>query len=108
MPAVEKGFKDRVVQGVIAGYQVQDVCVEVHFGKHHPVDSNEQAFKTAASMAFRNVFREAKPALLEPIVKIEVTVPSANVGDINSDLSGRRGRPPGNRFRRRRHADRHR
>jgi elongation factor G len=95
MPAVEKGFKDRVTRGVIAGYPVQDVCVEVHFGKHHPVDSNEQAFKTAASMAFRNVFQEAKPALLEPIVKIEVTVPTDNVGDINSDLSGRRGRPLG-------------
>ncbi len=92
MPAVEKGFRDRLERGVIAGYKVQDVCVEVHFGKHHPVDSSEQAFKTAASMAFRNVFQQAKPALLEPIVRIEVTVPMANVGDINSDMSGRRGR----------------
>ncbi len=92
MPAVEKGFKDRCTRGVIAGYQVQNVCVEVHFGKHHPVDSSEQAFKTAASMAFRNVFQQARPALLEPIVKIEVTVPGANLGDINSDMSGRRGR----------------
>ncbi|HUT10707.1 MAG TPA: elongation factor G [Thermoguttaceae bacterium] len=92
MPAVEKGFKDRLERGVIAGYRVQNVCVEVHFGKHHPVDSSEQAFKTAASMAFRNVFQQAKPALLEPIVKIEVTVPGANVGDISSDMSGRRGR----------------
>ncbi|MBN2216980.1 MAG: elongation factor G, partial [Pirellulales bacterium] len=92
MPAVEKGFRDRMERGVVAGYHVQDVCVEVHFGKHHPVDSNEQAFKTAASMAFRNVFQQGKPALLEPIVKIEITVPSANVGDISSDMSGRRGR----------------
>lgn len=92
MPAVEKGFKDRCQRGVIAGYQVQNVCVEVHFGKHHQVDSSEQAFKTAASMVFRNVFQEAKPALLEPIVKMEVTVPSSNVGDISSDISGRRGR----------------
>jgi len=92
MPAVEKGFKDRIERGVIAGYRVQDVCVEVHFGKHHAVDSSEQAFKTAASMVFRNVFQQAKPALLEPIVKIEVTVPGANVGDISSDMSGRRGR----------------
>jgi len=76
----------------VAGYRVQDVCVEVHFGKDHPVDSNEQAFKTAASMAFRNVFQQAKPSLLEPIVKLEVTVPSDNVGDISSDMSGRRGR----------------
>jgi elongation factor G len=92
MPAVEKGFRDRLERGVIAGFKVQNVCVEVFFGKHHPVDSSEQAFKTAASMAFRNVFQQAKPALLEPIVRIEVTVPTANVGDINSDMSGRRGR----------------
>ena len=92
LPAVEKGFKDRIERGVIAGYKVQNVCVEVHFGKHHPVDSSEQAFKTAGSMAFRNVFQQAKPALLEPIVKIEITVPSTKVGDINSDMSGRRGR----------------
>ena len=64
----------------------------MHFGKHHPVDSSEQAFKTAGSMVFRNVFQQAKPALLEPIVRIEVTVPSENVGDISSDMSGRRGR----------------
>jgi len=92
MPAVEKGFLDRIERGVIAGYRVQDVCIEVHFGKHHAVDSSEQAFKTAASMAFRNVFQQAKPALLEPIVKIEVTVPADFVGDVNSDMSGRRGR----------------
>jgi elongation factor G len=92
MPAVEKGFRARIEQGVIAGFRVQNICVEVHFGKYHAVDSNEMAFKTAASMAFRNVFREAKPALLEPIVKIEVTVPGDNVGDISSDMSGRRGR----------------
>lgn len=92
MPAVEKGFKDRLERGVVAGYKVKDVCVEVFFGKHHPVDSSEQAFKTAASMAFRNVFQQAKPSLLEPIVKIEVTVPGNNLGDISSDMSGRRGR----------------
>jgi len=92
MPAVEKGFLDRINRGVIAGYPVENVCVEVHFGKFHAVDSSEQAFKTAASMCFRNVFQQAKPGLLEPIVKIEVTVPAANVGDINSDMSGRRGR----------------
>ncbi len=92
MPAVEKGFRDRIERGVIAGYRIQNSCVEVHFGKHHPVDSNEQAFKTAATMALRDVFRQAKPALLEPIVKIEVTVPGDNVGDISSDMSGRRGR----------------
>lgn len=92
MPAIEKGFKERLVRGVIAGYQIQDVCVEVHFGKHHPVDSSEQAFKTAGSMAFRNVFQQAKPGLLEPIVTIHITIPGDKVGDINSDLSTRRGR----------------
>ncbi len=92
LPAIEKGFRERIERGVIAGYKVQNVAVEVHFGKHHPVDSSEQAFKTAGSMAFRNVFQQAKPSLLEPIVKIEVTVPTGNVGDINSDMSGRRGR----------------
>jgi len=95
MPAVEKGFKERLDRGVIAGYQVQDVCVEVFFGKHHPVDSSETAFKTAGSMAFRNVFQEARPCLLEPIVKIAITVPDANVGDVYSDMSGRRGRVSG-------------
>jgi elongation factor G len=92
LPAIEKGFRERLERGVIAGYKVQNLCIEVHFGKHHPVDSSEQAFKTAGSMAFRNVFQQAKPALLEPIVKMEVTVPTGNVGDINSDMSGRRGR----------------
>ena len=92
LPAVEKGFKERLERGVIAGYHVQNVGVEVFFGKHHPVDSSEAAFKTAGSMAFRNVFQQAKPGLLEPIVTLHVTVPSGRVGDINSDMSGRRGR----------------
>ena len=92
LPAIEKGFKERMERGVIAGYKVQNVGVEVHFGKYHDVDSSEQAFKTAGSMAFRNVFQQAKPGLLEPIVKIEITVPSSKVGDITSDMSGRRGR----------------
>ena len=92
MPAIDKGFRDRLERGVIAGYKIKNLCIEVHFGKYHPVDSSEQAFKTAASMAFRNIFQQAKPTLLEPIVKLEVTVPGDKLGDINSDLSGRRGR----------------
>lgn len=91
MPAIEKGFLERVSQGVVAGCPVQNVCVEVHFGKDHPVDSNETAFKTAASKAFAEVFEQSKPTLLEPIVNLHVTVPTDNVGDISSDLSGRRG-----------------
>jgi len=92
MPAVEKGFKERLVKGVLAGYPIQDVCVEVHFGKHHPVDSSEAAFKTAASMAFRDVFRSAKPCLLEPVVKMDITVPENFVGDVYGDMSSRGGR----------------
>ncbi len=80
LPAVEKGFKERIERGVIAGYRVQNVGVEVHFGKYHPVDSSEAAFKTAGSMAFRNVFQQAKPGLLEPIVTLRVTVPSNRWG----------------------------
>lgn len=92
MPAVEKGFRERLVDGVIAGYMVQDVCVEVHFGKHHPVDSSETAFKTAARMAFKQVFEKSGPCLLEPVVKMDVTVPESSVGDVYSDMSGRGGR----------------
>ncbi len=92
LPAVEKGFKERITRGIVAGYQVQNLAIEVHFGKHHPVDSSEQAFKTAASMALRNIFQEAKPGLLEPIVTMHITVPSEKVGDVNSDMSTRRGR----------------
>jgi elongation factor G len=95
MPAVEKGFKDRLNRGVIAGYQIQDVCIEVHFGKHHPVDSSEAAFKTAASMCFREVFQQAKPCLLEPVVSLDITVPEPNVGDVYSDMSSRGGRVQG-------------
>ncbi len=95
LPAVEKGFLERIQRGVIAGYKVQNICVEVHYGKHHPVDSSEAAFKIAGSMAFREVFKKAKPGLLEPIVTMHITIPGEKLGDVNSDLSGRRGRVMG-------------
>ncbi len=95
MPAVEKGFLQRLQQGVIAGYPVQNVCVEVHFGKDHPVDSNETAFKMASSKVFAEVFKQARPGLLEPMVTMHITVPADNVGDVSSDLSGRRGQMSG-------------
>ena len=95
IPAVEKGIREQMERGVIAGYQVQDVSCELFFGKDHPVDSNETAFKTAARMCFRDVFKEAKPSLLEPIVSIEITVPGDKLGDITSDLNTRRGRMEG-------------
>lgn len=95
IPAVEKGIKERMEKGVIAGYQVQDCSCELFYGKDHPVDSNETAFKMAASMCFRDVFQEAKPTLLEPIVSMEITVPADKLGDITSDLNTRRGRMDG-------------
>lgn len=91
MPAIEKGFLERIRQGVLAGFPVQNVCVEVHFGKDHPVDSNETAFRIAGSRAFAEVFKQARPSLLEPIVTLHITVPADFVGDVSSDLSGRRG-----------------
>jgi elongation factor G len=95
MPAIEKGFLEKITSGVVAGYPVQNICVEVHFGKDHPVDSNETAFRIAGRQAFSKVFKEARPSLLEPIVKLSITVPVGNVGDVSSDLSGRRGQMVG-------------
>ena len=95
MPAIEKGFLERIKQGVIAGYPIQNVCVEVHFGKDHPVDSNETAFRIAGSRVFAEIFKQARPSLLEPIVNMHITVPADNVGDVSSDLSGRRGQMVG-------------
>jgi elongation factor G len=95
MPAIEKGFLERIKSGVIAGYPVQNVCVEVYYGKDHPVDSNETAFRIAGSKAFAEVFKKSKPGLLEPVVNLHITVPAGNVGDVSSDLSGRRGQMVG-------------
>ena len=95
IPAIEKGVKERMEQGVMAGHQVQDVVVELFFGKDHPVDSNETAFKTAARMCFKEVFAKAKPNLLEPIVSLEIVIPQDKLGDITSDLNTRRGRMEG-------------
>jgi elongation factor G len=92
IPAVEKGCKEVLETGALAGYRVQDVAVEVHFGKDHPVDSSEAAFKTAGRMAFKKAFREARPVLLEPIVDLEVTVPSKYTGAILGDLNTKRAR----------------
>jgi len=95
IPAVEKGVRELVEHGVLAGYPVQDVKVVVTDGKHHPVDSKEIAFKTAGKYAFKDAFLKARPVLLEPIVNMEVTVPEHNVGSITGDLSGKRGRIQG-------------
>jgi elongation factor G len=92
IPAVEKGCKEVLEQGALAGYRVQDVAVEVHFGKYHDVDSSEAAFKTAGRMAFKKAFNNARPVLLEPIVDLEVTVPSKYTGAILGDLNTKRTR----------------
>jgi elongation factor G len=92
MPAVEKGFLECLHHGSLAGYPIQDIAVEVFFGKHHPVDSSETAFRIAASHALRDVFDRAHPALLEPIAKITITCPESSVGDIYGDMSSRGGR----------------
>ena len=80
---------------LIAGYQVVDVGVELYDGSYHEVDSSEMAFKIAASMAFREAAKKAKPVLLEPIFKVEVTVPEEYMGDVIGDISSRRGRIEG-------------
>jgi elongation factor G len=92
MPAVEKGCKELLDRGALAGYRIQDVAVEVFFGKDHPVDSSEQAFKTAGRIAFKNAFMLARPVLLEPIVDLEVTVPSKYTGAILGALNTKRAR----------------
>ena len=95
VPAVEKGVRETMVKGVIAGYPVVDLQAAVYDGKYHDVDSSEAAFKLAASRAFSEAVRNAKPVLLEPIVDIEVTIPTKYMGDISGDLSSRRGRIQG-------------
>jgi elongation factor G len=92
IPAVEKGCKELLERGALAGYRIQDVAVEVYFGKDHPVDSSEQAFKTAGRMAFKKAFLAARPVLMEPIVDLEVTVPSKYTGAILGDLNTKRAR----------------
>jgi elongation factor G len=90
IPAVEKGCKEMLERGVLAGYRIQDCAVEVHFGKYHDVDSSEAAFKTAARQAFKKAFLSARPVLLEPIVKLEITVPTRYTGAILGDLPTKR------------------
>jgi elongation factor G len=92
VPAVEKGVVEAMQSGVLAGFPVVDVKVRFYDGKSHEVDSSEMAFKLAAIMAFKNGVKEANPVLLEPIMKVEVTVPDENIGDIIGDLNSRRGR----------------
>ncbi|MDH3418771.1 MAG: elongation factor G [Gammaproteobacteria bacterium] len=95
IPAVEKGVKQVLQEGAVAGYPFSDVRVTVYDGKHHPVDSKEVAFITAGKRAFIDAISKAKPIVLEPIAKVEVTTPSDSVGDITGHLAGIRGRIAG-------------
>ena len=95
IPSVEKGVRAICDQGVIAGYPVVDIHVEVFDGKEHPVDSKDIAFQIAARECFRELVQKARPALIEPIVTLEVTIPSDKMGAITGDLNSRRGRIQG-------------
>ena len=95
IPKIEEGIVEAMQNGPIAGYQVVDVGVELYDGSYHEVDSSEMAFKIAASMAFREACKKAAPILLEPIFKVEVTVPEEYMGDVIGDISSRRGRIEG-------------
>jgi elongation factor G len=92
IPAVEKGIKQALESGFLSGNPMQDIRVTVYDGKHHPVDSKEVAFIAAGKKAFLDAFHKARPVVLEPIVDINVTAPSGAMGDINADISGKRGR----------------
>ncbi|MDB5770462.1 MAG: fusA [Burkholderia sp.] len=91
IPAVEKGVRETLTSGVMAGYPVVDVKVTLFFGSYHDVDSNENAFRMAASMAFKDGCRKASPVILEPMMAVEVEMPEEKMGDVMGDLSSRRG-----------------
>jgi len=91
IPAVEKGIREGLDRGVLAGYPIVDVSVELYDGSYHEVDSSEIAFKIAASQAFHEAVQKAKPVLLEPVMEVEVIVPEEFMGDITGNLSGKRG-----------------
>jgi elongation factor G len=95
IPAVEKGVREAMEHGVVAGYPVKGLRVRLYDGQHHSVDSSEIAFKTAGSMAMKQALEQAAPVLLEPIMLVTVSVPEETVGDVIGDLNSRRGRPLG-------------
>lgn len=95
IPAVEKGVRERMESGVVAGYAMRDVRVTLFDGSFHEVDSSEMAFKIAGSMAFEDACRKASPILLEPVMKVEVLVPQDFMGDVIGDLNSRRGKVQG-------------
>ncbi len=92
IPAVEKGVKEAMLKGVLAGCPITNVKVTLNDGTFHQVDSSDMAFQIAGSMAFKKAVEKARPVLLEPVIQLEIEIPNAYLGDITSDLSGRRGR----------------
>ncbi|HZD87670.1 MAG TPA: elongation factor G, partial [Gaiellaceae bacterium] len=92
IPAVDAGIQEAMGSGILAGYPVVDVKVELGEGSYHEVDSSERAFKIAGSMAFKEAMKRAKPKLLEPVMAVEVTTPEEYLGDVMGNLNGRRGR----------------
>ena len=88
---IDEGIKEALTRGVLAGYPIDDVRVELYDGSYHDVDSSEMAFKIAGSMAFQDAAKKARPVLLEPIMRVEVTVPKEHMGDVMGNLSSRRG-----------------
>ena len=95
VPAIDKGIREAIDTGVIAGYPIVDVKVTAFDGSYHDVDSNEMAFKIAASIGFKDGVRNAKPVILEPIMKVEVVTPEDHSGDVIGDLNRRRGQITG-------------
>ena len=91
IPAVEKGVKEAMDRGILAGYKMTDISCELTYGSYHDVDSSEIAYKIAASQAFQEAAKKARPVILEPIMKVEVVVPEKFMGDITGNLSGKRG-----------------
>jgi elongation factor G len=92
IPAVEKGVRELLVEGLLAGYPIVDVKARLYFGSYHDVDSSEMSFKIAGRLAFKTAFEQCKPVLLEPIMTITVTVPDEHMGDVIGDLNSRRGK----------------
>ena len=96
IPAVEKGVRQVLTEGALAGFPIEDVRVTVYDGKHHPVDSKEVAFTSAGRKAFLEALQKAHPIVLEPVMRVEITAPSSSIGDITGDLATRRARINGN------------
>ncbi|BBI91556.1 protein chain elongation factor EF-G, GTP-binding [Serratia symbiotica str. Tucson] len=91
IPAVDKGIQEQLKSGPLAGYPVVDIKIRLHYGSYHDVDSSELAFKLAASIAFKDAFKKAKPVLLEPVMKVEIETPEDYMGDVIGDLNRRHG-----------------